>query len=123
MTYNMDWLRAIIDKAYVYLSGLSDFELYELICVLCIALAALLLLPELPDMCRWLRQKHKTRNGSPNKSPATDTTSKVVTLSADSCKTSSSSKKSKNMTASAPRASSVKPELDVEELKKILNMK
>ena len=123
MFYNMDWLRAGIDKIYIFLSGLSDYELCELLCILIITLAVWGFLPSLPGLVRYLKRKHKAKNVSQKTFAGVNPTTKVVVSSTDSTKTSLYSQKIKTILSPIPKADSTKPELDVEELKKILNMK
>lgn len=126
MVFNMDWLRAIIDKLYIYLCGLSDYELFEAFFILIIVtVVAWVFLPEIPNISKYLSQNRKTKKASQKLSPAADTApntvSETVTLPADSRRTSSCSQKCKTISAPALRASCAKPELDIEELKELLN--
>lgn len=127
MTFNMDWLRAIIDKLYIYLSGLSDYELFKAFLFLIIfAVEAWIFLPEIPNLIRYLNQKRKSKKASQRASQAAGTTpntaSGTATLPAYGSKTSNCTQSGKTLSASVPRASSAKPELDIEELKRLLDI-
>lgn len=123
MIYNMDWLRTIIDKLYLYLSELPDYELFEVFCILIISLVAWGFLPSLPDMIRYLRRSRKEKSVSQKTLWNASTETKTVTLPNERSRTSTCSQKDNTISSSIPQAFSEKPELDIKELKKMLNMK
>lgn len=128
MTCNMDWLRAIINKSYIFLSGLSDHELFGVFCIPIIALTIWVLIANLPDMINYLKRKcraRKARKATPKTfaGARTGTVPKIKTVAppAYNNRASNCPQKIKTISSPIPRAFSVKSDLDVEKLKKILN--
>ena len=122
MACNIDWFRSASNKIYAFLSGLSGNELFEAFCIIFIALTVLVLIPGLVEMFRCQRRRRKQKKSTQKKYEQAGISLKTVTPPTDNNNASPCPQKIITISSPVPRASSVKPDLDVEKLKKILNM-
>ena len=127
MTYNMDWLCAIIDKAYYSTSGLSDHDLSDAFTLLVVAVvAACYFFWIMLSSAGFFDKEYKDSEDSQVATSAVgtmlSTTSRTVILPADKKRTSHCSQKENCISKTVPRAICAKPELDIDELKKILQV-